>query len=313
MKFSVLIPAKNEERYIGEAIESLMQTSSADWEVIVINDHSEDETFQKVETYAQRDARVKLFNNPGRGKVDALNFAFLQSSGDIIKILGADDSLHKQLFEYCQDYQEVDAYCHDFYITDEFLAITGTARINISFLDQDYCYCLKYLKSLPSGAWLFTRLLGEKVFPIPETIPFEDVWCSLVIKRFAREIRYIPKQLYYYRQHGNQTYGGLLNFDWEVQKFRANRMLSMIDGLEQMNDHSLLNGFDGYKSFIKIKTFYSLMAQDTVSLFRILTADTTFGLKSRLFVYKKCRKITPFILNLKWITSIWSKKVKKAI
>ncbi|VTS05019.1 glycosyltransferase [Tuwongella immobilis] len=61
---SVLIPARNEERSIGPALEAALASTGVDLEVIVLDDHSEDGTAAIVERFAERDSRVKLRHSP---------------------------------------------------------------------------------------------------------------------------------------------------------------------------------------------------------------------------------------------------------
>ena len=62
---SVLIPARNEASSIGPALEAILDSSHAQFEVLVLDDHSEDETASIVKSYASRDPRVRLFqSNP---------------------------------------------------------------------------------------------------------------------------------------------------------------------------------------------------------------------------------------------------------
>ncbi|MHC5538199.1 glycosyltransferase family 2 protein, partial [Singulisphaera rosea] len=61
---SVLIPARDEERTIGAAIESILESHGVDLELIVLDDHSRDATAAIVRSYAVRDPRVRLVEAP---------------------------------------------------------------------------------------------------------------------------------------------------------------------------------------------------------------------------------------------------------
>ena len=58
VKFSVIVPMYNVEKYIGECIESVLSQSLSDYELILIDDDSEDKTLEIARTY-ERDQRVK--------------------------------------------------------------------------------------------------------------------------------------------------------------------------------------------------------------------------------------------------------------
>ena len=61
VKFSVIVPMYNVEKYIGECIESVLSQSLSDYELILIDDDSEDKTLEIARTY-ERDQRVKIRN-----------------------------------------------------------------------------------------------------------------------------------------------------------------------------------------------------------------------------------------------------------
>lgn len=63
-RVSVLIPARNEERNIGAAIDAVLANEDVDLEVVVMDDHSEDATVEFVEAYQARDGRVRLASAP---------------------------------------------------------------------------------------------------------------------------------------------------------------------------------------------------------------------------------------------------------
>ncbi|MEI7451808.1 MAG: glycosyltransferase family 2 protein [Candidatus Falkowbacteria bacterium] len=62
-KVSVLMPAYNAEKYIGEAIESILNQAFNDFEFIIIDDCSTDKTWEIIQEYAQKDSRIKAFHN----------------------------------------------------------------------------------------------------------------------------------------------------------------------------------------------------------------------------------------------------------
>ncbi|TWH55712.1 glycosyltransferase family 2 protein [Dulcicalothrix desertica] len=88
---SILVPNYNYARYIGEAIESALRQTYSNFEVIICDDGSKDNSCEIVETYVQKDSRVKLIRKPNGGVASALNAAYREAKGEIISILDADD------------------------------------------------------------------------------------------------------------------------------------------------------------------------------------------------------------------------------
>ena len=244
LKISLIMPAKNEEKFIGQAIDAIIKADYENWELIVIDDHSTDRTFDIVSGYAEDEPRIKVYKNEGNGKIVGLNYGFRLSKGEFIKCIDADDILDNLFFVHLKNGIDGEVMYHDSYITRSNLSIIGTSKINSNYLKLDFSYCLQNLKSLPRWAWSFNRDIGNKIFPMPEAIPFEDVWFSLIIRKYANIIKYIPEQLYYYRQNENQTYGGILNFSPGIVVFRAIRVLKLIHVLETDKTNQLTYDID---------------------------------------------------------------------
>jgi len=88
---SVLISNYNYARYIGETIESVLCQTYPHFEIIVCDDGSTDNSCEIIETYVQKDNRIKLIRKKNAGVAIALNRAYEQSKGEIVCILDADD------------------------------------------------------------------------------------------------------------------------------------------------------------------------------------------------------------------------------
>ena len=111
-KFSILIPAKNEEKVIENILDDLLAQTYKNFEVFVICHNCTDGTFRKAERYAKRDYRIRLLLLSGQeGKAVALNYGAKHATGDIIAVFDADNrvppsSLEKVL-KYFSKYDAV--------------------------------------------------------------------------------------------------------------------------------------------------------------------------------------------------------------
>ena len=95
---SVFVPAYNEGQTIGPALESLIGLDYPDFEVIVVDDGSTDETFERARPFAgdHGHCRVRVYRKPNGGKWSALNFAFAHSSSELCLCVDADSKLAPQ-------------------------------------------------------------------------------------------------------------------------------------------------------------------------------------------------------------------------
>jgi glycosyltransferase involved in cell wall biosynthesis len=88
---SIITPAFNAERFIGLTIESVLRQTFDDFELLVVDDGSTDDTAAIVRTYARRDARVRLLSQPNAGVSAARNAAFAHGTGRFFALLDSDD------------------------------------------------------------------------------------------------------------------------------------------------------------------------------------------------------------------------------
>lgn len=88
---TVVIPAYNASGYLEETIESVLQQSFTDFELLVIDDGSTDDTTGIVHRYSQKDSRVRLFSQINQGVSVARNTGIHQAKGKFIAFLDSDD------------------------------------------------------------------------------------------------------------------------------------------------------------------------------------------------------------------------------
>jgi len=97
MKFSIIIPTLNRAWCIKNAINSVLNQNYPDYEIIIIDDGSTDNTREVVQEFLGENIRYFWQKNQGKG--NAVNFALNKISGDIMFILDSDDELIKWVFE----------------------------------------------------------------------------------------------------------------------------------------------------------------------------------------------------------------------
>lgn len=99
MKFSVIVPAYNAEKYIEETLDCLLSQTEQDIEVIVVNDGSKDSTADIVGRYAAKDSRVVHVNQENAGVSAARNNGIERAKGEYIIFIDSDDLLSSDAFE----------------------------------------------------------------------------------------------------------------------------------------------------------------------------------------------------------------------
>ena len=190
---SILMPVFNEEKYISEAIESVLSQTYLNFELIIIDDGSTDKTSTIIKQYSNQ--RIQL-HQPGKiGKVAAFNLAFSKSKGDFICFFAGDDILPFDCIEN---------------------RITPI-KDSLLFPSISFCKIKTFSKNkrydeivipkgnkgnLSGGAMMFNRVFSDRSFPIPEELANEDMWQvqhALYFKDVI--IKHVPIIGIYFRIH----------------------------------------------------------------------------------------------------------------
>ncbi len=98
-KVSIVVPVYNVERYVGECLESILNQSLQDLEIIVVNDGSTDGSKAICDEYATKDERVRVIDKPNSGYGHTMNTGFAAARGEYIGIVESDDCASPQMFE----------------------------------------------------------------------------------------------------------------------------------------------------------------------------------------------------------------------
>ena len=136
-KISVLMPAYNAEKYISEAIESILNQTFSDFELVIIDDCSTDKTWEIIQGYTNKDKRIVTVKNEENLKIShTLNKGFDLAKGKYIARMDADDwsypdRLQKQ-FDFMENNPEIGVSGGTMEVCDEELIKKGYRKYNLS-------------------------------------------------------------------------------------------------------------------------------------------------------------------------------------
>ena len=99
IKISVIIPIFNAEKYISDCLESIINQTLKDIEIILINDGSNDKTEQIIKEYAKKDKRIIILKQKNKGAGAARNRGIQISKGEYISFIDSDDMFHFKTLE----------------------------------------------------------------------------------------------------------------------------------------------------------------------------------------------------------------------
>jgi len=203
---SIIVPCYNQGEYLEEAINSVILQTYENWECIIINDGSSDDTDIIAKKCCSKDERVKYFKNQNGGVSNARNFGIKRSLGNYILPLDADDKIDVSYIEKCLDILLKDGDTKVVYgIVENFGAVNGELILaNFDF------NCLIFSNMIPCTG-LFRKKDWERVQGYDEKMVegYEDweFWINLL--KDGGNVKKINDTYLYYRSRANSRMKGI--------------------------------------------------------------------------------------------------------
>ncbi|MCP2727686.1 glycosyltransferase family 2 protein [Limnofasciculus baicalensis] len=235
-KISVIAPCYNQEKYIAKAIDSMLAQTFTDWEQVIVDDGSTDNSAEIILSYTQKDSRIKLVEQPNGGVQNARNNGFKACShqSEYLLWFDPDDCLAPQMLEVMVNYLNTHphvglAFC-DYYVISSEDKIIKTAktprRIPSRFGIEDLPYQTPEtpfisvgFDCIPEAMAMVRRTIYEQTTGWGEWLNQGgeglDLFLQVVL---LSEVHFISQNLYYYRRHSQQVTQTTVKFEVQMQK-----------------------------------------------------------------------------------------------
>lgn len=279
-KVSIIVPVYNVENYLAKCLDSLVNQTLQDIEILVINDGSKDRSEDIIEYYEQKyPAKIKAFTKENGGLSDARNFGIDRATGDYIGFVDSDDYVTEKMFEemfllaekyqtkmVIANIQKVDEYGK---VTQKLTQIPDMPEIielndHFSvFSDLSYFACNKLFKR---------ELFKQKRFK--KGVHFEDIQLIPQLLLECERIAQTQNFHYQYFERSDSiskthTEKGLdiLKAVADVEKvFGESRYAHKVKELKNFQIFEGIYSFLAYMAFVKNETIFFKMA-DQLSIF----------------------------------------------
>ncbi|MBQ2666102.1 glycosyltransferase family 2 protein [Methanobrevibacter sp.] len=217
VRISVIMPVYNCEKYLEKSLDSLVNQSFGDIEIICVNDGSTDGTSDILNEYQKRDSRIRIINQQNKGAGASRNIGLSEATGECIYFMDSDDYLDFDAFEKLIGFIDDNEFDFIIFKISNFLDETG------KLIDDDY-YNMPYLKSrvgldsfnynnvkdfalelcvCPPGNLFRREFISDVRFP--EGLLFEDnVFFTHALFK-AEKIYFYDEFLYNRRKHTDST------------------------------------------------------------------------------------------------------------
>lgn len=242
-KITVIIPAHNVGLFLPDCLDSIIGQSFTDWELIVADDGSTDNTGEILNKYAATDNRIRVIYTSGKGVSAARNACMKESRGKYIAFIDADDRIKTDYLDALYSHAMLSnadiTQCSFFYSYENGKLVSDPNRIEAVY-DKPETILHAYFRGQYGD---ITTSVWAKLF---KTDTFKDIWFDIGLRVYedayyvfqcckrAKKVCCFDSQLYYYYQHGASTthlhiteiwrdYYTL--YDRQIKEFRNERLI----------------------------------------------------------------------------------------
>ncbi len=209
---SILMAVRNEEKYLPAALESILRQTLTDWQLVVIDDGSTDNTTEILKSYADRDSRIQPVYQPSNGLVPALILGTQKCYSDFIARMDGDDICHPQRLEkqyrFLQDNPETS------------LVATNIRYFPSHIVQGGMRHYEHWQNSLVTHDLILRDLFVESPFTQPSIMYRKtavesvggyrdigwaedyDLWLRLALSK--HQLARIPETLFFWREHADR-------------------------------------------------------------------------------------------------------------
>lgn len=294
---SVIIPVYGVEKYISQCLESVINQTYNNLEIIVINDGTKDRSAEIAKEYAAKDSRIKVYDFKNGGLSVARNRGLEIATGEYISYLDSDDWLDTKMYETLLETamkNEADM------VKCGIIETNGASEEKITFSDvkiinnEQHKAFENYFKGiLWTLAWngLYKKELAKKV-KFPDNVVHEDNYSSGMFLYLAKKVIAMPFCLNYYRVN-----------DAGISKGGVKKPLDKILAIIKLKQDLLKLGFADKKIDWKLSVeFYHFVRGWNDDLYRVV------AMKKDLYEYVMSNLDTRRKLSFLWMGR--KKKVK---
>ena len=331
MRFSIIVPIYNIEKYVVKCIDSILSQTYDDFELILVDDGSTDNSGKICDEYSQKDKRIKVIHKENGGIVSARKSGVIVASGDYVVPVDGDDWISPKLLERAnstlQNNDDIEIFCYDYYLAfenrnEERHNWLKSGKYDKSKLENEvYPNLLRNIKGqyFPPNEWgkiykidLYKKfqLAANDNIKIGED---ESVICPCT---YAANCIYIVEDcLYYYRQNPLSMTKERKGYPWtdisvRLHLYRETFPLDQFDFKNQIDRWTVHALYKTAESHLRTRNSYKKIKKDILLHFDdILYSD---AIKNCKFKKNFKEKLATFAVRHRavWMIAIYAKLVK---
>ena len=314
MPISVIIPVYNVEDYLHYAIESLGKQTYKNFEIILVNDGSTDDSGKLCDDYSEKYSNVRVFHKENGGLSDARNFGVQKAKGEFITFLDPDDYLEAYSLELLASVQKqhncdivsTRVKATELYNVYSNHSLTEEDIKNVIVMDRDVFLEEAFydkVATVSACGKLYRKSILE--IPFPKGRIYEDLYIISEHVEKANKIVHTPIQIYnYYKRQGSIVNSKFTSKQYDFfdaiaynrqvirEKFNnVDKLVTAINAKEVIGSFKIIGS--AYKTSISdVYNIRKIIKENSSNILRNKRIRYTFKMKYMLFI------LSPYMFNI---------------
>lgn len=206
---SVIIPVYNAEAYLAECVQSLLDQSYTDIEIILVNDGSSDKSKDICDSFTKKDSRVQVIHQANSGVSCARNVGIRLAKGEWLCFVDSDDIVDR---DYLKQFIEKTTRGSDYFIQSRSDLVGSEISIRFKYSNLDFVYGKDLIPSdilenaVPWGKLFRTKIIKNNNIKFNEKISWgEDTLFTVTYLSHTSKITTLSYSGYYYRKNTSNS------------------------------------------------------------------------------------------------------------
>lgn len=301
VKVSVIVPVYNVEDYLEKSLDSLVNQTLKDIEIIIVNDGTPDNSQKIIDKYAKKYKNVKAYIKENGGLSDARNFGIKKATGEYIAFLDSDDYVTTDMYE--KMYQKATSGNFDMVVCDLNYIYGDKVVPAYSNIKTDTKDIKKVMLNIYPAAWnkIFKRDLFKKKIEFKKGVWFEDVEFLYRLLPYVKSIGVVHEHFNQYVQRegsitstvNRKIYHYIDNWNGVIEFYKKNKLY---DEYKLELEYSYVRYI--YATFIRQASLYNYKDYQEAVNEAIINVKKTFpNYRKNRYFYQSIKGIYLLLFN----------------
>lgn len=257
-RISIIVPVYNTEKYLDKCLESLVNQTIDDIEIIIINDGSTDNSSKIIEKFVNLyPEKIKAFTKINGGLSDTRNYGIKKAVGEFIAFVDSDDYVDKNMYETMYEIAKKEN--ADFVECDFSWAFTNHEKKDIGKIYKIFDDYFVYGRVMMCNKIFKKKIITENNILFPNNLNYEDIEFFYKFILHTKKSNKVNRIFYYYNQRENS----IIN----IQTAKNTDIITILQNV--VNYYKQLNVYDKYKSELEYLYIRLLLGSSFLRIIKI--------------------------------------------